>query len=125
MTDIAKALKAHSRLAMLRELSQLPGYAANDSYLQGMLKGLGLAPTREAVRGHLVWLAQQQLVTLALPGADDGPLVTTLTERGIEVVMGTRKVDGVQSPLPHEIQSVVMAAATQDAIDRLIKPREE
>lgn len=123
MTDFATALVEHSRLAMLRELLQLPGYSTNDSYLQGVLKGLGLAVTRDAARDHLVWLGQQQLVTLALPADKDGPLVATLTEHGLEVATGTRKVDGVQSPLPHQIQSAVMAASTQEAIDLLLRRR--
>lgn len=124
MSDMASALSAHQRLSMLRELAQLPGYSAHDTYLQGVLKGLGTPAVREDVREHLVWLAQRQLVTLELPGDDDGPVAATLAEQGIEVVTGVRVVEGVQTPMPHQVRSAVMAASTQEAIDRLTRRRD-
>jgi hypothetical protein len=96
-TDLARAHDAHVRLSILRLLSDLPGYCANDSVLSQAVNAVGLTCTRDQVRGHLSWLAEQRLVT----SVDAGHLtVATLTERGGDVAAGRSVVDGVQRPSP-------------------------
>lgn len=113
------ALAAHQRLILLRELVQLPGYSANDSYLQGVLKGFGLPTGREALHAHLSWLADKGLVVLDRPAGEAGPLVPGLTERGLEVATGVESEAGVQRPAPHQLGAGSLSAATRLAAERL------
>ena len=88
----------HLRLAILRLLAEAPGYALNSSILTDALGALGLAASRDQVRGEIAWLAEQGLSTTdELPG---GLLVATLTERGGDVASGRAHVPGVQRPTP-------------------------
>ncbi|MGE4302460.1 MAG: hypothetical protein AB7E24_00330 [Novosphingobium sp.] len=95
--DLAKVQDGHIRLAMLRLLSDLPGYCANDSVLHQAVNAMGLSCTRDQVRGHLTWLAEQRLVTVVEASQ---LTVATLTERGGEVAAGRSVIDGVQRPSP-------------------------
>lgn len=119
MTLPQDALAGHQRLIALRELARLTGYSANDSYLQGVLRGMGLPCPREDLRQHLVWLAERDLVTLDLPTGPEGPLVPTLTEAGVEVATGVQTVEGVQRPSPAQAGSGALTTMTRMAIDRL------
>ena len=119
MTEPQDALAAHQRLILLRELVQLPGYSANDSYLQGVLKGFGLPIGREVLRAHLSFLSGRGLLILELPAGEAGPLVPALTERGLEVATGLATEAGVQRPAPHQTAASVLSAATRLATDRL------
>lgn len=88
----------HLRLAILRLLAESPGYALNSSILVDALGALGLAASRDQVRGEIAWLAEQGLATAEeLPG---GLIVATLTERGADVASGRATVPGVQRPTP-------------------------
>jgi len=96
-SDFTKELDGHVRLSILRLLSDLPAYTANDSVLCQAVSAVGLPSTRDQVRGHLAWMAEQRLVTLA----DSGHLcVATLTERGGDVAAGRSIIPGVQRPSP-------------------------
>jgi len=98
---------------------QLPGYSANDSYLQGVLKGFGLPIGREVLQAHLAFLAEKGLVSLERPAGEFGPLVPALTERGLEVATGVESEAGVQRPAPHQMGAGSLSAATRLASERL------
>ena len=119
MTTGADHVAAHQRLILLRELARLSGYSANDSYLQGVLRGMGLPAARDTVRDHLAWLAEHGLVGLELPAGDDGPLVSSLTPSGMDVASGVEVVEGVQRPSPTQAGAESMAASTRLAVERL------
>lgn len=88
----------HVRLGILRLLDQAPGYAANDSILAQSIEQLGLACTRDQMRGHLHWLEEQRAVTLVHPASS--LIVATLTERGAEYAKGRATTAGIQRPTP-------------------------
>ncbi len=96
--DFAKVHDGHVRLAVLRLLDGAPGYCANDSVLHQAVNAMGLTSTRDQLRGHLGWLAEQRLVTTLEPAP--GMIVATLSERGGEVAAGRSFVTGVQRPAP-------------------------
>jgi Fe2+ or Zn2+ uptake regulation protein len=89
---------SHLRLAILRLLAEAPGYSLNSSIITDAVAQLGLAATRDQVRGEIAWLAEQGLAASDdLPG---GLMVATLTERGGDVASGRAHVPGVQRPMP-------------------------
>lgn len=90
-------LMKHARLSILRHLSDVPGYSANDSLLLGLLQQLGLAVSRDQVRTALTWLAEQGLVENSTIAS---VMVATITQRGIDVAAGRAFVPGVQRPSP-------------------------
>ena len=95
--DFTKAHDGHVRLSILRLLADLPGYCANDSVLHQATNAMGLSCTRDQIRTHLTWLAEQRLVTVVNAGH---LTVATLTERGDDVGAGRSVIDGVQRPSP-------------------------
>lgn len=89
---------SHLRLAILRLLSEAPGYSLNASITADALGSMGLSASRDQVRGEIAWLAEQGLVSgEELAG---GLVVATLTERGADVASGRAAVPGVQRPAP-------------------------
>ena len=97
-SDFSAVHDQHIRLAMLKLLDSQPQYCANDSVLHQAVNAMGLACTRDQMRGHVQWLAEQRLVTTLEPAA--GLIVATLTERGGDVAHGRSIVKGVQRPSP-------------------------
>jgi hypothetical protein len=98
MTDYAAHHDSHVRLTLLRLLAGAAEYSANDSVLVEAVRGMGLTSTRDQLRGHLAWLAEQRLVTLLHPTVT--LTVATLTERGEDVATGRSIVSGVARPSP-------------------------
>ncbi len=96
-SDFAAVHDGYVRAAALRLLADLPEYRANDIVITDAVRALGLACTNDQMRGHLVWLEEQRLVTVIDVG---GIAVATLTERGAEVAAGRSHIDGVQRPKP-------------------------
>lgn len=94
----AEVHDGHVRLSVLRLLDGALGYTANDSILTQSVQQLGLACTRDQMRGHLAWLAEQRAVTLVHPAS--GLSVATLTERGADLAHGRSTIPGVQRPSP-------------------------
>lgn len=86
----------HVRLAVLRTLVEAPSRSANDSVLATAMGELGLALTRDQLRGQLSWLEEQGLIRLGRPS--DTLIVAILRERGAEVALGLATIDGVQRP---------------------------
>lgn len=82
------------RLVILRGLKELNG-SSNDSILQKVLGRFGHSVSRDKVKTHLHWLAEQELVTIESVLSTD---VVTLTSRGYDVAEGTAQVPGVGVP---------------------------
>ena len=96
-SDFAAVHDGYIRSAALRLLADLPEYRANDIVIADAVRAVGLGCTNDQLRGHLTWLEEQRLVTVAEIG---GMKVATLTERGEDVASGRAHVDGVQRPKP-------------------------
>lgn len=95
MSTFTEYLREDMRLLILRLLAELPAYKANSSVLTHGLDQYGCAATRDQVKTQILWLAEQDLVTVE----DLGPvLVATLTERGGDVAKGRAIVPGVKRP---------------------------
>ncbi len=93
MTDYAQHLMEHLRLNILRALSAAPASQANASILKSVAQQYGLNVTRDQVHTAIGWLADQGLVMRSTAGE---LVIATLTEAGLDVAEGRRRVDGVQ-----------------------------
>ncbi|QLR65087.1 ArsR family transcriptional regulator [Citrobacter sp. RHBSTW-00976] len=87
-------LDQDQRLVILRSLLDC-GDAANESILQECLLAYGHRVSRDAVRTHLSWLAEQGLVRVTDVG---GCFVAEITGRGDDVASGLSSVPGVKKP---------------------------
>lgn len=85
-------LNEDQRLCLLRSLNECGGNA-NESVLQDCLDLYGHTISRDAVRTHIAWLAEQGVIKL-----DDlaGCYVATLMGRGHDVIEGRCKVPGIK-----------------------------
>ncbi|MFQ5776308.1 MAG: ArsR family transcriptional regulator [Kiloniellaceae bacterium] len=98
MSDYARHLREHLRLTLLRLLGNGGGgYAANESVLCDAVNRFGFNASRDAVRVEIVWLAEQDLLSVE---DVEGVLVATLTKRGLDVAEGRARVPGVKRPGP-------------------------
>ncbi len=97
MTDYAKTVRRHRRLAILRHLEAIPEYTGNASILQEVLRGLGLPSTRDQVVTELAWLGEQGFVSCD-PNAEF--VVVTATARGVDLARGVASHPDVQRPSP-------------------------
>ncbi|PTS73812.1 hypothetical protein DBR17_17835 [Sphingomonas sp. HMWF008] len=88
----------HVRLAVLRVLTEAPGYAGNDSVLASAIGALGLTVTRDQLRTQIAWLEEQNLITTVRP--TPSLIVAKITERGCDVAKGVAVIPGVQRPSP-------------------------
>ena len=87
-------LDADQRLVILRSLVDAGG-EANESILQDCLDVYGHRVSRDQVRTHITWLAEQGLVTNEPVGSY---FVASLTGRGQDVAEGRSTVPGVKKP---------------------------
>lgn len=87
-------LDSDQRLVILRSLLDC-GDSANESVLQTCLQAYGHRVSRDVVRTHLSWLAEQGLVTL---NDVAGCHVVGITGRGDDVANGMAVVPGVKKP---------------------------
>jgi hypothetical protein len=97
MTDYVKTLAKHRRLAILRHLEAIPEYTGNASILQDVLKGLGLASSRDQIVTELSWLREQGLVEFD-PRAEF--VVVSATARGVDIARGLATHPDIQRPNP-------------------------
>lgn len=93
-------LLAQQRLAILRFLSEMPGYDLNDSTLQDSLEFIGIGISRDALRTQLAWLEEQSCITVK--NLQSIITVATLTARGLDVAQGAAQVPGIKRPRPGE-----------------------
>ncbi|BFI48130.1 MULTISPECIES: hypothetical protein [Yersinia] len=89
-------LDADQRLVVLRTLTECGG-DANESVLQTCLDAYGHRVSRDRVRTHCHWLAEQGLLSVK---DVSGCLVATLSGRGADVAEGRSTVPGVKRPRP-------------------------
>ncbi len=90
--SMRQLLNEDQRLCLLRSLDDCNG-DANESILQDCLALYGHNIARDAVRTHLSWLAEQGLVSLKdLAGC----YITTLSQRGDDVLNGRSQQPGVK-----------------------------
>lgn len=87
-----QVLSEDQRLCLLRSLNDAQG-SANESIIQDCLGLYGHNISRDQVRTHLVWLQEQQLVTLK---DLSGCYVATLTNRSYDLIEGRTAVPGVK-----------------------------
>ena len=92
--SIQGILDAQQRLVILRSLLDIGG-AANESILNDCLDAYGHRVSRDQVRTHITWLAEQGLVTINMVGSC---MVASLTGRGQDVAEGRTTVPGVKKP---------------------------
>ncbi|MGR6980822.1 VpaChn25_0724 family phage protein [Testudinibacter sp. P27/CKL/0425] len=85
------------RLVILRSLDEM-GYNANESILDDCLQMYGHNISRDLVRNHILWLEEQELVTVERINGDF--LVAAITQRGLDVARGQTIVSGVKRPNP-------------------------
>ncbi|MEO5336883.1 MAG: ArsR family transcriptional regulator [Magnetospirillum sp. WYHS-4] len=90
-------LREHQRIAILRALTEAPGYMANLSVLVDALAPFGLMVTRDGLAVEASWLHEQGLVQLGLVAAVP---TLALTDRGLDVAQGRAIVPGVKRPSP-------------------------
>lgn len=87
-------LDQDQRLVILRSLLDC-GDSANESILQECLQAYGHRVSRDSVRTHLSWLAEQGLVRVT---DVSGCFVAEITGRGDDVASGLASVPGVKKP---------------------------
>lgn len=87
-------LDSDQRLVILRSLLEC-GDSANESVMQTCLQAYGHSVSRDVVRTHLAWLAEQRLVALRDVA---GCYVVSITGRGDDVANGLAVVPGVKKP---------------------------
>ena len=97
MSDYQATLRKHRRLAILRHLERCSEFTSNASILVDVLRGVGVTSTRSQVITELAWLAENGFTE----NDDRGDFViTTATERGIEIAQGQATHPDIQRPNP-------------------------
>ncbi|MDF7669872.1 ArsR family transcriptional regulator [Orbaceae bacterium ESL0721] len=91
----AEFLKEDQRLVILRILNEMPSYSSNSSIIYSVLEQYGHALSRDQVKTHMQWLAEQGLINIDILGL---VFVAHLTERGADVATGKAIVPGVKRP---------------------------
>ncbi|MGX9522483.1 VpaChn25_0724 family phage protein [Vibrio mediterranei] len=90
-----RLLDEDRRLVILRSLHDVAGYEMNDSMIDTCLDAWGHRISRDEVRIHLAWLADNGFITLRELGDSQ---IATLTGRGEDVATGQAIVPGVKRP---------------------------
>ena len=99
--DVRANLAAAERRAILRLLTAVGAYEANDSTLLAAMTSLGHRVGVDRVRAHFDFLAEGGLlVTRTVEG---GAKVATLTDRGLDVAEGRAEAAGVEPPRPSQL----------------------
>ena len=83
------------RLVILRVLSEMAGYQANESVLQTLLGQFGHNISRDLVINHLMYLQRHGAVKLE---SVMGVQVATLTREGEDAASGLIVLPGVKKP---------------------------
>lgn len=85
------------RYAILRHLSETPGYELGDELLMLGCRAQGVPSTLDQVRTAMGWLEEQDLVALNRVGE---VVIARLRNDGLEVVNGYRRIAGILPPRP-------------------------
>lgn len=95
--SFAALLAEDRRLVILRCLTEVPGYEANESVLRTGLAHFGHRVGADIVRAELAFLSDHDLVRLEkLPSASGELWLATLTTAGRDVAEGDRVHPGVK-----------------------------
>jgi Fe2+ or Zn2+ uptake regulation protein len=96
MKPFTERVREDQRLVILRLLFDQNSFTSNSTVLMHGMAHLGHEISRDQVKTHLAWLAEQELIGLEEPVP--GVYVARLSERGQEVVIGRARVPGVARP---------------------------
>ncbi len=86
------------RLTILQLLAQDAGYDLNETILGKLVNEFGYQLSKDALRTHLAWLAEQGLVIIKTVA--EYLQVARLTARGNDTAQGRAVVPGVARPQP-------------------------
>jgi len=101
MQSYREVLAEDRRLCILRLLEESPAYEANDSTLNTLLRRLGNAVSRDALRTELQWLQEQGV--LSIDQLAEHLWIARITERGLDVARGLAVVHGIKRPNPRTL----------------------
>ncbi|MBF8271567.1 MAG: hypothetical protein HW380_672 [Magnetococcales bacterium] len=95
----AKVIQEERRGLILQLLSKAPQYTANEAIIHGHLFQMGCPTSWEVLKGEIVWLDEQGLITVDWPG---GLAIAKITLRGLDCADGVTRYPGVatQPPFP-------------------------
>ncbi len=110
MEEAAQEWTQHLRLAVLRALLDLPEATGHESLITDLVNSVAIMADRDQVRGAIVWLDCQVLVSAEVKR---GALCASLTDLGERVAEGKRPYPGVKRP------SRALHSAAQIAIEKL------
>lgn len=94
-------VKTYERLAILQALITVPNYTLNNILLRNSLDVYGHKIGFDAIRAHLDFLADRQLVKLEKP--TDALWVAVLTMKGIDIAEGRATQDGIAKVTPETL----------------------
>ncbi|WP_425072569.1 hypothetical protein [Sagittula sp. S175] len=98
MSEYAKELREHARLAILIMLEDAPNYTTNASMITDLLVKVGIPYSRAQVITELHWLKDNHFITLENPMRD--LWVATATVEGCEIATGRARHPDIQRPRP-------------------------
>lgn len=90
-----KLMAEHRRISILKALRD--GGQSNDSILQTVCNDYGISSDRDQIRTTLSWLRDQGLANIR--ELDNGIMVATPTQSGIDAANGHKVVPGVKRPV--------------------------
>lgn len=93
--DFAAHLAEDRRLVILRVLLESSAYTANEYLLHSMVERLGHVVSTDRIHTDLVWLQEQDLLTVDEVA---GVRIAKLLTRGEDVARGRAEVPGVKRP---------------------------
>jgi hypothetical protein len=96
MDTYAARTREDQRLLILQRLQRENDYQAHEHLLRAHLAEFGHKVSADALRGHLAWLDEQGLITLA----GDRIQIAVLTLRGEDAALGNARVPGIARPYP-------------------------
>lgn len=97
MIEFVDRAREDRRLVILRTLALDGDYRLNERLLSVSLESMCYDLSIDLLRAELVWLAEQDLVTLQEHGSIR---IISLTPRGLDVAAGRARAYGVARPLP-------------------------
>ena len=93
----AERMAEDRRLVILRLLHDSPRYSTNESVIAIALRDFGHGVSRDQARTDFAWLTENGLITVEDLST---VLIATLTQRGVETVLGIVTTPGVKRPSP-------------------------
>lgn len=99
-TSFDARVRADVRLAILQILAGDLGYSLNHAMMRDAVdRATAHSLTEEQVKEHFAWLEDRALVkTEELERYQ----IATLTDRGLKIVQGKERVEGIRLPTPGE-----------------------